>query len=98
MLSEQEKHDIRHEAAHYEDARAASIEALKIIQRARGWVPDEELAEAASLIGMSVEELDSVATSFLCQLIGSVFGQRRSATSGDDRKPVTRAGDPRFSG
>ena len=62
MLSEQEKHDIRHEASHYEDPRAASIEALKIIQRTRGWVPDDELREAAALIGMSAEELDSVAT------------------------------------
>jgi NADH-quinone oxidoreductase subunit E len=62
MLTDKEKDEIRHEMAHYEDPRAASIEALKVIQRGRGWVPDEELREAATLIGMSAAELDSVAT------------------------------------
>jgi NADH:ubiquinone oxidoreductase subunit E len=31
---------IEHEKHHYEDPRAASIEALKIVQKQRGWVPD----------------------------------------------------------
>ncbi|HXG27438.1 MAG TPA: NADH-quinone oxidoreductase subunit NuoE [Nevskiales bacterium] len=62
MLTEQEKDQIRHEMAHYEDPRAASIEALKIVQKRHGWVSDEQLKAAAELLGMSAEQLDSVAT------------------------------------
>lgn len=40
VLSETERSAIEHEMHHYEDPRAASIEALKIVQKARGWVPD----------------------------------------------------------
>lgn len=37
-LSEAERAAIEHEMHHYEDPRAASIEALKIVQKQRGWV------------------------------------------------------------
>ncbi|WP_049301226.1 NAD(P)H-dependent oxidoreductase subunit E, partial [Pseudomonas aeruginosa] len=40
VLSETERSSIEHEMHHYEDPRAASIEALKIVQKQRGWVPD----------------------------------------------------------
>ena len=40
VLSETERSAIEHEMHHYEDPRAASIEALKIVQKERGWVPD----------------------------------------------------------
>ena len=40
VLSQAERDAIEHEKHHYEDPRAASIEALKIVQQARGWVPD----------------------------------------------------------
>lgn len=39
-LSAEERDAIEHEKHHYEDPRAASIEALKIVQKKRGWVPD----------------------------------------------------------
>ena len=39
-LSAAEREAIEHEMHHYEDPRAASIEALKIVQKQRGWVPD----------------------------------------------------------
>jgi NADH-quinone oxidoreductase subunit E len=61
-LTAQEIDAIRHEMAHYEDPRAASIEALKIVQKRHGWVSDEQLKAAAELLGMSAEQLDSVAT------------------------------------
>ncbi|SQB28820.1 NADH dehydrogenase subunit E [Citrobacter koseri] len=38
-LSAAEREAIEHEKHHYEDPRAASIEALKIVQKQRGWVP-----------------------------------------------------------
>lgn len=62
MLSEVERDEIEAQLEHYEERRAASVDALKIVQRQRGWVPDEELAEVARLLEMSAAELDGVAT------------------------------------
>ena len=61
-LSAQEIAEIEAETAHYEQKQAASIEALKIIQKHRGWVSDESLKAAAALLDMSPTELDGVAT------------------------------------
>ncbi|WP_045227022.1 NADH-quinone oxidoreductase subunit NuoE [Methyloterricola oryzae] len=61
-LTAEEIEAIRAEAAHYEQASAASIEALKIVQAHRGWVSDENLADIAELLGMSPAQLDGVAT------------------------------------
>ena len=62
MLSEIERHEIEEELAHYDHKRAACIEALKIVQRHRGWVSDEALEDLAPVLDMSVDELDDVAT------------------------------------
>ncbi len=61
-LSADERSAIQHERAHYENPRAASIEALKIVQKRRGWVSDEALKAIAPLLGMSPAELEEVAT------------------------------------
>ena len=42
QLSHQERHDIEHAMSHYPDARAASIDALKIVQANYRYVPDVE--------------------------------------------------------
>ncbi|MGX2038955.1 NADH-quinone oxidoreductase subunit NuoE [Methylocaldum sp. MU1018] len=62
ILSEQETAEIIEAAGHYPDKSAASIEALKIVQKYRGWVSDEALKSIAGLLRMSPDELDSVAT------------------------------------
>lgn len=62
MLTEKERTEISAEAARYEKKSAAGIEALKIVQRSRGWVSDESLREIAKILGMTPDELDSVAT------------------------------------
>lgn len=62
MLSDAERQEIETELEHYEYKRAACIEALKILQRHRGWVSDEGLADLAPLLEMSTAELDNVAT------------------------------------
>lgn len=62
VLSDEERHEIEHEMEHYPDARAASIEALKIVQKHRGWVPDEAIPAIARLIGISAADLEGVAT------------------------------------
>lgn len=62
MLSDEERREIEAELAHYEFPRGACIEALKIVQRHRGWVSDESLEDVAELLAMTVDELDNVAT------------------------------------
>jgi NADH-quinone oxidoreductase subunit E len=62
MLSESERWDIEAELGHYEHKQAACIEALKVVQRHRGWVSDESLQDLALLLDMTPDELDSVAT------------------------------------
>jgi NADH-quinone oxidoreductase subunit E len=62
MLTEQERKDVLAELEASEEPRAACVEALKIIQRRRGYVADEAIAELAPLLNMTVDELDSVAT------------------------------------
>lgn len=42
--------------------KAASVEALKVVQGHRRWISDESLQDVAKFLDMSPEELDSVAT------------------------------------
>ncbi|MGV3639190.1 MAG: NADH-quinone oxidoreductase subunit NuoE [Adhaeribacter sp.] len=62
MLTAAEIAEIDHEVSLVPMPRAAGIEALKIVQQHRGWVSDESLQATAVHLGMSAEELDSVAT------------------------------------
>ncbi|WP_313089559.1 NADH-quinone oxidoreductase subunit NuoE [Pseudomonas sp.] len=61
-LSEAERSAIEHEMHHYEDPRAASIEALKIVQKARGWVPDGACDAIGELLGIPASDIEGVAT------------------------------------
>jgi NADH-quinone oxidoreductase subunit E len=62
MLKEEEKQEIFNELKHCERPEAASVEALKIVQKHRGWVSDESIHDVAGLLGMTPAELDAVAT------------------------------------
>ncbi|MEI6946542.1 NADH-quinone oxidoreductase subunit NuoE [Paraflavisolibacter sp. H34] len=62
MLSENEIKAIDHEAALVPHRKAAVIEALKIVQKERGWISDESVAAIAGYLEMSPAEVDSVAT------------------------------------
>jgi NADH-quinone oxidoreductase subunit E len=62
MLSREEIGEIEALIAEYPDPRAASIEALMVVQKHRRWVSDEALREVASMISMSADELEGVAT------------------------------------
>ena len=62
MLTTEEREEIQQQVTQYPFARAACIEALKALQRTRGWIDDATLAEVARMLDMSVAELDSVAT------------------------------------
>ena len=62
MLSIEERREIEAELAHYPQKQAVCIEAMKIIQRHRGWVSDEAIKDLAALLEMTPDELDGVAT------------------------------------
>jgi len=62
MLSVEEINEIAAETAHYPKREAGCIDALKIVQRHRGWVADESVRDIAVHLGMSATDVDSVAT------------------------------------
>ncbi|MFC2971380.1 NADH-quinone oxidoreductase subunit NuoE [Azotobacter bryophylli] len=62
VLSETERSAIEHEMHHYEDPRAASIEALKIVQKERGWVPDGASEAIGAILGIPGSDVEGVAT------------------------------------
>jgi len=62
MLTKQEIEEIEAELNKYPDKRAASVEAMKIVQRQHGWVSDDQLGDLADFLEMTPDELDSVAT------------------------------------
>jgi len=62
MLSTEERREIEAELTRYPTRQAASVDAMKIVQRYRGWVSDESLKDVASLLDMTADELDGVAT------------------------------------
>lgn len=56
--------EIEHERTLYPDTRAVGLEALKIVQKHRGWVSDESLLAVAEYLGLPAAELEGVATFF----------------------------------
>ena len=62
MLNELEIKEIEHELKNLPTRQSGCIDALKIIQKHRGWVSDEALDDLATLLGMSAADLDGVAT------------------------------------
>ena len=62
MLTAEEKKEIEAEFPRYERKRAVCVEALKIVQRHRGWISDEVLGEVAEFLDMTPAEVDAVGT------------------------------------
>lgn len=62
QLSPQERADIEHAISHYPDPRAASIDALKIVQANHGWVPDGAIPAIAEVLGIPTPDVEGVAT------------------------------------
>jgi NADH-quinone oxidoreductase subunit E len=73
-LSDAERSAIEHEMHHYEDPRAASIEALKIVQKARGWVPDGAADAIGEILGIPASDVEGVAT-FYSQIFRQPVGR-----------------------
>jgi NADH-quinone oxidoreductase subunit E len=53
---------ILHDMTHYADPRAASIDALKIVQKRHGWVPDGAIYAIADVLGIPATDVEGVAT------------------------------------
>ena len=62
MLTEEEIKEINEEIKQYPYPAVACIDALKIVQKHRGWVSDESVKDIAHLLNISNEEVDGVAT------------------------------------
>ena len=62
MLSAEEIKEIDAEAARYPKREAVCIDALRIVQRHRGWISDESLRDIAAHLGMSAADVDGIAT------------------------------------
>ena len=62
MLTPAEREEIEAELTHYPDRRAVATDAMRVVQRHRGWVSDEALGDVAAFLEMTPDELDSVAT------------------------------------
>ncbi|PLK59392.1 NADH-quinone oxidoreductase subunit E [Candidatus Palibaumannia cicadellinicola] len=65
---------IEQEKNYYEDARAVSIEALKMVQKKYGWVPDGAIEVIAQILGISVSDVEGVAT-FYSQIFRKPVGR-----------------------
>jgi NADH-quinone oxidoreductase subunit E len=62
MLTQKEIKEIEEEIDQYPYPSVACIDALKIVQKHRGWVSDDSVRDIAEVLGMSVAEVDGVAT------------------------------------
>lgn len=62
VLTAEDRAEMEHCIHHYDDSRAASIDALKIVQRRHGWVPDGAIRAIAEVIGIPGSDVEGVAT------------------------------------
>jgi NADH-quinone oxidoreductase subunit E len=62
MLTQDEIRDLGNELAQYPQRQSACVEALRIVQRHRGWISNDSLKDIAGFLGMTAEELEGVAT------------------------------------
>ncbi|MBK8289226.1 MAG: NADH-quinone oxidoreductase subunit NuoE [Cellvibrionales bacterium] len=58
----EDREEILHAVHHYDDPRAASIDALKVVQKRHGWVPDEAIPAIAGILGIPGSDIEGVAT------------------------------------
>ena len=61
-LSDDETRQLDGMLGHYPDRRAAAATAMRIVQARRRWLSDEALADLGEYLGVTVAELDGIAT------------------------------------
>ncbi|OAV01144.1 MULTISPECIES: NADH-quinone oxidoreductase subunit NuoE [Moraxella] len=64
ILLAEEIDGIHHHIHHYPQPRAAVLDALKLVQKRHGWVNDAQVAAIANMLGISVADVEGVATFF----------------------------------
>jgi NADH-quinone oxidoreductase subunit E len=62
MLTVEERREIEEKLPQYPTRQAICIDAMLIVQRHHGWVSDESMRDLSELLGLSVADLDGVAT------------------------------------
>lgn len=62
MLTDHERSHLEGHIARYPEKRAGAIYILQFLQQKYGYLPDEALAEASGLCGLSATQLDELAT------------------------------------
>jgi NADH-quinone oxidoreductase subunit E len=62
MLTDHERSHLQEHIARYPEKRAGAIYTLQFLQQKYGYLSDEALAEASGLCGLSVTQLDELAT------------------------------------
>ena len=62
MLTDHERTEIEEMLKEVPTRQSGSVDALKIIQKHRGWVSDEALDDLSAVLGLSQADLESVAT------------------------------------
>jgi NADH-quinone oxidoreductase subunit E len=62
MLNEIEMKEIKKRLVAGSDAKEAVLDLLKIVQKSRGWVPDDAVEDIAEQSGLSTADIESIAT------------------------------------
>ncbi|QFQ32003.1 NADH-quinone oxidoreductase subunit NuoE [Buchnera aphidicola] len=74
VLSTHEINEIENQKKYYENYKAVAIEALKIVQKQRGWVSDLAIIEIAKILNINSSDIESVAT-FYSQIYRQPVGR-----------------------
>ena len=62
ILTAEEVQGIEQQIAHYPDPRAASLDALKLVQKRNGWVDDAQVVAIGQMLGLPASDVEGVAT------------------------------------
>lgn len=73
-MTNEEINEIENEKKYYENYRAVSIEALKIVQKKRGWVSDQAIYAISEILQINPSEVEGVAT-FYSQIFRQPVGR-----------------------
>nr|WP_261979602.1 NADH-quinone oxidoreductase subunit NuoE [Buchnera aphidicola] len=74
QLTNEEINEIEKHKKDYENFRAISIEALKIVQKKRGWISDQAIYAIAEILKINPSEVEGVAT-FYSQIFRQPVGR-----------------------
>ncbi len=62
MLNVEEKQEIDRELRQYEHKQGACIDALRVLQKHRGWISDDAMNDIAEYLDLSLDAIEGIAT------------------------------------